>query len=665
METKVKKREWVKNAAIIFLSILLILTFFSNTIMNASLPEVATKNIMSGSIVSKIRVTGTVEANQNYEVSINQSREVSAVMVKVDQQVSAGDVLFTLADTQSTEVEAAEEALRQLNLQYQRALINAADTDYARENRDIKLAREALAEAEAERDKLYVSEGDINRAKENVKAYEDEVKFCEDRLKEAQKDLEELGGLVSPEDSALETMRRALDAKYEELVKAEDDISTARLIYGVRYDRVKSLAKLVAKIDGKKFNEDNDSSGSTQEVLAVYMPFIIELMDTSRIVDVPAEKVNEAIVRDPANEDKYNELFAQYLEEITVISGDRYTYEEYSEAYSEISNCSETYKKLKDEYSVLKKEYDDARKSDNSNIYNEYNEEVKAAQEELEEASAILEDAKAELLELEGNKSKYDSAVDQVKSCEKTLEDLLFALQEQQKSDDKAAQLENLDLQDLISQINKQKEEIEKLSTDALGKEIVANVSGIVRNIYITAGNTTTPGSALAVIEIPDMGYTLSSSVTNEQARKVHTGDTASVSNYYWGSQIDATLKAIKPDPKNPQSNKILEFEIQGDVTVGSNLTLSVGARNADYDYVVPNSAIKSDSNGSFILVVVADTSPLGNKYTATRVDVTVLASDETNTAVSGGINAGDFVITTSNKPISNGDRVRMPDELS
>ena len=34
METKVKNRDWVKNAAIIFLAVLLVLTFFSNTIMN-------------------------------------------------------------------------------------------------------------------------------------------------------------------------------------------------------------------------------------------------------------------------------------------------------------------------------------------------------------------------------------------------------------------------------------------------------------------------------------------------------------------------------------------------------------------------------------------------------------------------------------------------------
>ena len=44
-EKKSNRKEWVKNVAIIFLSVMLVLTFFSNTIMNYSLPEVATAMI--------------------------------------------------------------------------------------------------------------------------------------------------------------------------------------------------------------------------------------------------------------------------------------------------------------------------------------------------------------------------------------------------------------------------------------------------------------------------------------------------------------------------------------------------------------------------------------------------------------------------------------------
>ena len=62
MEFKTANREWVKNAAIIFLAVLLVLTFFSNTIMNRSLVEVATARVTDGNIVAKVRGTGQRQA---------------------------------------------------------------------------------------------------------------------------------------------------------------------------------------------------------------------------------------------------------------------------------------------------------------------------------------------------------------------------------------------------------------------------------------------------------------------------------------------------------------------------------------------------------------------------------------------------------------------------
>lgn len=43
MEKEKKRREWIKNALIIFLVVMLVLTFCSNTIMNMYLPEVSTE----------------------------------------------------------------------------------------------------------------------------------------------------------------------------------------------------------------------------------------------------------------------------------------------------------------------------------------------------------------------------------------------------------------------------------------------------------------------------------------------------------------------------------------------------------------------------------------------------------------------------------------------
>ena len=158
------------------------------------------------------------------------------------------------------------------------------------------------------------------------------------------------------------------------------------------------------------------------------------------------------------------------------------------------------------------------------------------------------------------------------------------------------------------------------------------------------------------------MVHTLTFSVTNDQAQRLRIGDTATISNYYWGNSVTATLTTIRTDPKNPQTNKVLTFDLEGDVTSGAEMTISVGQKSANYDIIVPNSAIKSDNNGSFVLAVAVKSSPLGNRYTARRVSVEVLASDDNNSAVVADLNNGDYVITTSSSPVSSGDMVRIAD---
>ena len=78
-----------------------------------------------------------------------------------------------------------------------------------------------------------------------------------------------------------------------------------------------------------------------------------------------------------------------------------------------------------------------------------------------------------------------------------------------------------------------------------------------------------------------------------------------------------------------PQPNKVLTFDLEGDVTTGSELTLSVGQKSANYDTIVPNSAIRTDNNGSFVLAISQKSSPLGNRYIAKRVSLEVRASDD------------------------------------
>ena len=143
---RTKRREWVKTFAIIFLAILLVLTFFSNTIMNRSLPEVAAQYVESGTINAKIRGTATVAADETYDVTINQTRKIRSVMVKVGDNISAGDVLFVLEPADSEELKTAQKTLSDMELAYQKSLIEASNAN-STENRDVAKLRKAYDEA--------------------------------------------------------------------------------------------------------------------------------------------------------------------------------------------------------------------------------------------------------------------------------------------------------------------------------------------------------------------------------------------------------------------------------------------------------------------------------------------------------------------------------------
>ena len=265
------KRGWVKNAAIVFLSIMLVLTFFSNTILNRSLPEVAASYVESGSINAKIRGSGTVTAGESYEVVLDQTRQVDAVFVHVGDTVMTGDVLFSLADTESEELKQAQKTLDNLRLAYEKALLNLDSADYAQENRNIQKAREALAEAQQELLDSTVTAEEINAALLNLKDNERVQKQLETTLSDNEAYLAKVKGEYDALDAKIETWESQLETMektvedYEkqikslkngsgdledelyyaqrDLDKAKKDYADLRVIYGKDYNELKAAAE--------------------------------------------------------------------------------------------------------------------------------------------------------------------------------------------------------------------------------------------------------------------------------------------------------------------------------------------------------------------------------------------------------------------------------------
>ena len=162
-----KKREIIKTILIIFLAVLLVLTFFSNTIRNKSLSEISTESAVSGKLTERVRGSGMVESNQTYEVTVGGNKVIDTINIKSGQEVQKGDVLFKVASSESAELPAEEASLAALQLEYQKALL-AEPADYTAENQAIKNAREDLNSAIAKRDAAAANAGAVQQQQERT-----------------------------------------------------------------------------------------------------------------------------------------------------------------------------------------------------------------------------------------------------------------------------------------------------------------------------------------------------------------------------------------------------------------------------------------------------------------------------------------------------------------
>ena len=638
METKVKRREWVKTAAIVLLSVLLVLTFFSNTIMNHSLPEVAAQYVESGSINARIRGNGTVSANEVYEVSLSQTRKVQSVLVKVGQEVTAGDPLFMLESMDSEELKAAQEQLAQMELDYQKSLISMSN-DSSTEDRGIQKLREEYEEAL----RLYRVYSNVNpdnielelkEAEEELRWMQDNQRYNANELSDYQSELAEAKAAAVEIEGKIESLQTEIgnaEKAVDQLSASIDILNRDAYIYEADYDRLEYFAE-----------ELDPSSGNSVEVkMAAFAEDYALLMEMSGITENEAKALSKAY-----------DVLQTDLSAVMVLLQKEPDFQgetSFSVQHDTLVEAAENQiEDVTDHIDILESELEYLQNA-NSDLSA-----LERTVKELEETDRYYNQLITDQQTIIADLTAASGAAERLKAAEEALEDAVF--------ESNLGNTQNLDMEKARKDIEEQKALVEELSQEADGKEITAKVSGVITAIHVTAGNTAGAEQPIAEITIADRGYTVQVSVTAEQARQVRIGDTAQVTNYYWGD-ISATLENIANDPQSMGQNKILIFRINGEgVEAGTNLSLSIGQKSANYDCLVPNSAIRSDSNGSFVLVVTSKSSPLGNRYQATRVPVEVLAADDTTSAVSG-LSNGDFVITTSTKPLEAGDMVRLPDQ--
>lgn len=653
-----KRREWVKNAAIIFLTIMLLLTFFSNTIMNYSLPEVATQYVQTGTITAKVRGTGKVEASDPYNVIAKESRVITSVAVKQGDIVEKDQVIYYLEESESDELTKAEQELEDLELNYMKGLFGA------------NVSPEVITK---------VANGNIDsfsQLQAKVTDMQNRLEAAKKRVEECQKNVDDLT-LQSTKD----TNNAGVSTKNEELAKdqATTDITEAQNRF--EKDKAATIASLNAQItevnsqiaDLEKLLSNAEASagsgttaGSTSsssydgqrkkaiESLKKTVNEILKGLSKPELVNAGLTEIENAYkdVYDAIKDNKdYQTLIADYNATHMLIDNIEQNAKDVNNLYA---NNQTLLSKKKADLANLQKQLAEVQAI------------TASSDGGVQDAQNRLNQANRNILEITTANSQtsvaWQNRLADANAALKNAQAVYDLLKEEQTS--LAADINaELDLSKTNKDIQKKKEEIEKLKEKSMGSAVKAPVAGTITTVKYVAGETTQPEDVMAVIQPEGKGFTLSISVTNEQAKKVQIGDMAELQNSWYYDDARVMLSAIKPDPDNPGTNKLLVFDVSGStIQADQSLSISVGQRSQEYELVVPNSAIREDNDGKFILTVESKSSPLGNRYIATRVGVEVLASDDNNSAISAPLYGWEYVITTSTKPVEAGKQVRLAD---
>jgi len=586
------RRSRVVKAMVAFVAVLALLTFFSNTLMNLTIPKVMGAYASRGNLSYSNSARGTITVENQTEVKGLEGRTVDQVKVTNYDTVQAGDTILTLKPIEESEdLQSKRDRLKQLEREAEYDSRTDNSMDFTSYYDSINMAKATLSDAE---DTLY--------AVQNKDAVEEENKQ------------------IINEESVKEV---SLKATVTEAAKTVEDIQK-------QIDAIDaSIAPLQAQIDVYT------ALGTPTPTPRPDAPETTEPATTEPETPVP-EGATATPTPSPSPAPAYDE--------------------------DGLDPTSPTYEMEK---LMLK--------------IRQYEDQKTALESQLESAKTRLDEASAELAECQGKIKDAQAEIDALKqlpseaAAQNAVTTARNAVNTAQKAlsdaqtaagitEDKARDT----AEDREEEIAKLKKQIEELEKQAKVTEIKAPVGGYIYNISVASGDALTAKTFITyIIPETDRVCSVSFKFSSQAAQSIRIGmDLEITSGFIQG----CTVQSIKPDPDNPRANKIVKCMVAGnDAWPGEEITVNAGRGNDNYKCVVPSSAVSEDNNGHFIYVIVGSSTPLGDKYTVKRVDVSIEATDGAATAIKGeGLDKYDvMIVVRAEKPLEDGQRVRLEDYTS
>ncbi len=617
-----RRKDIIKNVIIVFLVVMLGLTFFSNTIQNYSLPRVAVQYIESGTITTVIRGEGVVESGDPYNVMVKYSKTVGSINAKVGTEVKEGDLLLTLQSEDSEELTAAKKALEDAKKAY----------------------NDALLDPEVDAAAITSSQGtlDINGFRNKISALQTAITLAEKTVAEKQKNVDNLnnqisitsGNTVSEAEKTnvavllknSDNAKEALDAATESVTAAQKTLDDANAALSAAQSE-----KAIARASLDDANARVVQLTSDRTALEAALNAATPTPEQTALIDqyVSLANIDNMIISATADRDSaqaaYDDIAANEASNIAAAQADiALATSALSAAQTAKNNAQAAYN---DAYTKWKNANDALVAKENNTTDTGTN-----LNNQLNQAKIALTDAENAL------KAKQDELNDLVASIGSTrkLNEAAQAIADAQK-------------------------EVDKFNEVSGASEVLAPINGTILSVNVQSGKKTSTDDPVMVIQPEGQGFVMKFSLENDKAKTISVGDTAEVTNSWWYDDVTGAVSAIRPDPSDPNRKKEVTLSLAGSLTAGQSITMTIASRTANYDYIVPSSAIRGDTKGKFVLVCESKPSPLGNRYYAIRKDVEVLAEDDTKTAIQGAFEEwGEYVITTASKSIEPGAEVRL-----